>query len=84
MQQIDDNAEHAPLMLPNAPRRQRSDPAGIACMQNVFCEHNPDFPGHTDAAAGMDAIVHTASVFRKCDDMETQLVQPNIVLVENM
>lgn len=36
------------------------------------------------AAAGLGAVIHTASVFRKCDDMETELVQPNIVLVENM
>ena len=29
-------------------------------------------------------MVHTAGVFRKCNDMETELVQPNIILVENM
>ena len=37
-----------------------------------------------DAAAGLDAIIHTASVFRRCDDMETELVQPNIALVQHM
>ncbi len=37
-----------------------------------------------DAAAGLDAIIHTASVFRRCDDMEVELVQPNIALVQHM
>ena len=36
------------------------------------------------AAAGMDAIIHTASVFKKCEDMEKELVQPNIALVKEM
>jgi nucleoside-diphosphate-sugar epimerase len=36
------------------------------------------------AAAGLGAVIHTASVFRRCENMETELVQPNIVLVENM
>ncbi len=36
------------------------------------------------AAAAKDthAVIHAASVFRRCDDMETQLVQPNLALAE--
>ena len=33
-----------------------------------------------DAADGMDAVLHTASVFRLCDDMEEELVRPNIAV----
>lgn len=36
------------------------------------------------AAEGMDAVIHTASVFRKCGDMETELVRPNLLLAEQM
>lgn len=35
-----------------------------------------------EAADGMDVVIHTASVFRKCDDMELELVRPNIELAE--
>ena len=37
-----------------------------------------------EAAEGMDAVIHTAGVFKKCDDMESDLVQPNIALAEQM
>ena len=37
-----------------------------------------------DVAEGMDAVLHAASVFRKCEDMEVDLVQPNIALAETM
>ena len=36
------------------------------------------------AAEGLDAVIHTASVFRSCDDMEQELVLPNIALAEQM
>ena len=35
-----------------------------------------------EAADGVDALIHTASVFQRCDDMEEQLVKPNIALAE--
>ena len=37
-----------------------------------------------DIADGVDAVIHAASVFRKCDDMELDLVTPNIALAEAM
>lgn len=37
-----------------------------------------------DVCDGVDAVLHAASVFRRCDDMETELVQPNIELAEQM
>ena len=37
-----------------------------------------------EAADGMDAVIHTAGVFKKCEDMEDELVRPNILLAENM
>eukprot|EP00967_Tisochrysis_lutea_P136406 scaffold243338_cov31-Tisochrysis_lutea.AAC.3 len=37
-----------------------------------------------EAADGVDAVIHTASVFRKCDDWEAELVGPNIALAEQM
>lgn len=36
------------------------------------------------AAAGLEAGIHPASVFCKCDDMENELVLPNSALVEEM
>ena len=35
-----------------------------------------------EAADGVDAVIHTASVFQRCDDMEEELVKPNILLAE--
>ena len=43
-----------------------------------------DMASARTAADGLDAIIHTASVFRRCDDMEAQLVTPNIALAEAM
>lgn len=37
-----------------------------------------------EAADGVDAVIHTASVFRRCDNMEEELVKPNILLAEQM
>ena len=37
-----------------------------------------------EAADGVDAVIHTASVFQRCDDMEEELVKPNIALAEQM
>lgn len=37
-----------------------------------------------EAADGVDVVIHTASVFRSCADMETELVQPNMALAEQM
>ena len=37
-----------------------------------------------DAADGADAVIHAASVFQQCDDMEHELVRPNIELAEQM
>jgi nucleoside-diphosphate-sugar epimerase len=37
-----------------------------------------------DAADNVDAVIHAASVFRTCHDMEFQLVQPNLELAEQM
>lgn len=36
------------------------------------------------AADGMDVVIHTAGVFRKVDDMDSELVSVNIALVEQM
>ena len=36
------------------------------------------------AAEDCDAVIHTASVFQPCDDMEQELVVPNLQLVEEM
>lgn len=36
------------------------------------------------AADGMDVVIHTAGVFRKVDNMESELVSVNIELVEQM
>jgi len=36
------------------------------------------------AADGVDAVIHTASVFRRCDEWENELVRPNIALAETM
>ena len=37
-----------------------------------------------EAADGVDAVIHTAGVFRACEDMESDLVRPNLLLAENM
>ncbi|KAL1522998.1 hypothetical protein AB1Y20_017961 [Prymnesium parvum] len=36
------------------------------------------------AAEGVDAVIHTASVFRRCADMEAELVLPNLRMAEAM
>ena len=43
-----------------------------------------DLAAARDIAEGVDAVIHAASVFRKCDDMEAELVAPNIALAESM
>lgn len=50
----------------------------------VVVEDLTDMVCAREVAHGMDAVIHAASVFRKCDDMEEGLVVPNIALAEAM
>lgn len=65
--------------------RQRSSgcafPAGFEVMER---EDLSDAACAREAADGVDAVIHTASVFRRCDDWEKELVVPNIALAEQM
>ena len=54
------------------------------CTEVMTVDDLCDLAVARDVAEGMDAVVHAASVFRKCDDMELELVQPNIELAEQM
>ena len=50
----------------------------------VVCDDLTDMAVAREVADGMDAVIHAASVFRKCDDMDAELVRPNIALAEAM
>ena len=50
----------------------------------VVVDDLADMATARESAEGVDAVIHTASVFRQCADMETELVQPNIALAEAM
>ena len=53
----------------------------LGCNEVLQVDDLSDMAVAREIAEGMDAVVHTASVFRPCDDMETELVQPNICLL---
>jgi len=56
-------------------------PTGVEVMK---CEDLSDAVSAREAADGVDAVIHTASVFRRCNDWENELVAPNIALAEQM
>ena len=55
-----------------------------ASVEIVVCEDLTDMAVAREVADGMDVVIHAASVFRKCDDMEAEMVRPNIALAESM
>jgi len=54
------------------------------CCEVMECDDLCDAVQARAAAEGATAVIHTASVFRACADMENELVAPNILLFEQM
>jgi dihydroflavonol-4-reductase len=54
------------------------------CVEVVEVDDLTNLAAAREVAADADAVIHTASVFRPCDDMEEELVRPNILLAEAM
>mmetsp|Transcript_44827 Transcript_44827/g.74399 ORF Transcript_44827/g.74399 Transcript_44827/m.74399 type:complete len:333 (+) Transcript_44827:90-1088(+) len=54
------------------------------CSEVLRVQDLCEFNAALAVAEGMDAVLHAAAVFRKCDDMERKLVLPNIRIAEQM